>query len=378
MRATTPPVPVPFTVLDYADRLTRTVDEALAAGLDGVVVTPGPELAWLTGYRPMAVTARLTVLVLTPGLVPTLLVPMLERREAEAAAGADNLEIVDWPDVANPYRLVGMLLQPNGTFGISDSAQSIHLLELLKEGPDRRFRPLSLRLPMLRAVKDDNEIDRLMMASAAVDAAYREIVRVRFAGRRECDIATDLARLLEYFGHEQVDFTVVGSGPQGANPHHQAGERIIRRGDAVVLAFSGLVHGYASGTTRTVSVGRPRPDVSHVHHVVRAAQEAAFLAVRPGVRCEEIDRAARAVAADAGYAEYFVHRTGHGIGMTAHEPPYLVEGERLPLQPGMCFSIEPGIYLPGRFGVRLEDVVVVTETGGLRFNNTQRDLRVVV
>ena len=371
---TTTTVPVPFTVDDYADRLIHTIDQALAAGLDGVVVTPGPELVWLTGYRPPASTERLTALVVTPGLVPALLVPVLERPDAEAAAGADNLEIVDWPDIADPYQLVGMLLRPNGTFGISDSARSIHLLELLKDEPDRCFRPLSLRLPMLRAVKDDNEIARLMMASAAADAAYREIVHVRFAGRRECDIAADLARLLEYFGHEQTDIRVAGSGPGGANRRDGAGERIIRPGDAVMLDFGGLMHGYGSGTTRTVSVGKRHPEVSHVHHVVRAAQEAAFLAVRPGVRCEEIDRAARAVIADAGYGEYFVHSTGHGVGLSTHEPPYLVEGERQPLQPGMCLSIGPGIHLPGRFGVRIEDVVVVTEAGGLRLNNTERGL----
>jgi Xaa-Pro aminopeptidase len=174
-----------------------------------------------------------------------------------------------------------------------------------------------------------------------------------------------------------VDFTVVGSGPNGANPHHQAGDRVIEPGDTVVLDFGGLMHGYGSDTTRTVSVGPPSPEVQHVHDIVRAAQQAAFEAVHPGVPCAEIDRTARAVIAEAGYANRFIHRTGHGIGVTTHEPPYLVEGEEQRLVPGMCFSIEPGIYLPGRFGVRIEDIVTVTETGAQRLNNTDRALLVV-
>jgi Xaa-Pro aminopeptidase len=230
---------------------------------------------------------------------------------------------------------------------------------------------------MLRAVKDEHELSRLAAAGAAADAAYGEILGVPFAGRRETDVAADLAALLRRFGHEQVDFTVVGSGPNGANPHHEAGDRIIRPGDAVVLDFGGLRHGYGSDTTRTVCVGEPAPELREVHAVVRAAQQAAFEAVRPGVPCEEIDAVARRVITDAGYGPRFIHRTGHGIGVTTHEPPYIVAGEDRPLVPGMCFSIEPGVYLAGRFGVRIEDIVTVTEDGGHRFNDTDRALATV-
>jgi len=228
-----------------------------------------------------------------------------------------------------------------------------------------------------RGVKDSNELARLTAAGAAADAAYGEIVGVTFAGRRETEVAADLAALLRQFGHEQVDFTVVGSGPNGANPHHEAGSRVIQSGDAIVLDFGGLMNGYGSDTTRTVCVGDPSPDVREVHDVVREAQQAAFEAVRPGVSCQEIDRVARGVIARAGFGEQFIHRTGHGIGVTTHEPPYMVEGEEQPLVPGMCFSIEPGIYLAGRFGVRIEDIVTVTEDGGRRLNNTDHALRVV-
>jgi D-alanyl-D-alanine dipeptidase len=174
-----------------------------------------------------------------------------------------------------------------------------------------------------------------------------------------------------------VDFTVVGSGPNGANPHHEIGPRIIEDGDMVVLDFGGLKHGYGSDTTRTVHVGEPTAEEREVHDVVRHAQQAGFEAVRPGVECQEIDRVSRAVITEAGYGDYFIHRVGHGIGLTTHEPPYMVEGETHILHPGMCFSIEPGIYLPGRFGVRIEDIVTVVPDGGRRLNQTSHEMRIV-
>ncbi len=191
------------------------------------------------------------------------------------------------------------------------------------------------------------------------------------------DLAMGETALLRKHGHSQVDFTVVGSGPNGASPHHEMGERIIEEGDMVVLDFGGIKDGYGSDTTRTVHVGPPTDEEREVFEIVRRAQQAGFEAVRPGVACQEVDRAARKVIADAGYGEYFIHRVGHGIGTTTHEPPYMIEGEEHPIEPGMCFSIEPGIYLPGRFGVRIEDIVVATEDGGVRLNNTDRRMRIV-
>jgi Xaa-Pro aminopeptidase len=312
--------------------------------------------------------------VLSRGQEPTLVVPALEHPDAAAAPGAAALTLRDWRDGADPYLLVGPLLKPGGTFGVSDSTWSLHLLGLQRSLPRTGFEALTGCLPMLRAVKDAHELDRLAAAGAAADAAYGEILTVPFAGRRELDVAADLAGLLRRFGHEQVDFTVVGSGPNGANPHHEAGERVIADGDTVVLDFGGLLHGYGSDTTRTVTVGSPAEQVREVHAVVREAQQAAFEAVRPGVSCQEIDRVARRVITRAGYGEQFIHRTGHGIGVTTHEPPYIVEGEEQPLVPGMCFSIEPGVYLPDRFGVRIEDIVTVTTDGGRRLNNTDHAL----
>jgi Xaa-Pro aminopeptidase len=377
MTTINPPVPPPFTNEDFVARMRRVVSAGAEKGLAGVIVTPGPDLVWLTGYQPTAITERLTMLVLSTENEPKLLVPILERPDAEAAAGAGSVSLIDWEDGSDPYEVAVQLLRSDGEFGISDSAWAMHLLGLQRALPGSRYRSLTERLPMMRAVKDSNELMRLAAAGEAADSAYGEIVQRRFAGRRETEVAADLADLLREFGHEQVDFTVVGSGPNGANPHHEAGDRVIEPGDAVVLDFGGLRFGYGSDTTRTVCVGEPTSQIREVHEVVRRAQQAGVDAVRPGVSCQEIDRAARKIISDAGYGEQFIHRTGHGIGVTTHEPPYMVEGEEQPLVPGMCFSVEPGIYLAGKFGVRIEDIVTVTSEGGKRLNNTDHGLRAV-
>lgn len=370
--------PAPFTAEDYRARMARAADSAAAAGLAGVLVAPGPDLVYLTGYQPTAITERLTVLVIAPGRDPVLVVPTLEAPDAAKAAGAAALTLRDWTDGKDPYAVTAPLLDVSGRFGVSDNAWAMHLLGLQQTLPDTSYVSLTEALPMLRAVKDEAELARIATAGAAADQAYGEILKVRFAGRKETEVAADLAALLMESGHSQVDFTVVGSGPNGANPHHEAGDRTIERGDMVVLDFGGLKHGYGSDTTRTVHVGEPTDEERRVHDLVREAQQAGFDAVRAGAACQDVDRAARKVITDAGYGEYFIHRTGHGIGVTTHEPPYMIEGEELPILPGMCFSIEPGVYLPGRFGVRIEDIVTLTEDGtGRRFNNTSREMAIV-
>ncbi|MEV7521070.1 aminopeptidase P family protein [Streptomyces sp. NPDC091371] len=369
--------PAPFTADDYSARMAAAAQTAADAGLAGLLIAPGPDLAHLTGYRPTAETERLTLLVLAAGQDPVLVVPALEAPDAAKAAGAPALTLRDWTDGKNPYAVTAALLDVAGRFGVSDNTWALHLLRLQRELPATSYVPLTDSLPMLRAVKDDRELERLAAAGQAADAAYEQILHVPFAGRRETDVAEDLAALLRVHGHSQVDFTVVGSGPNGANPHHEAGERVIRHGDMIVLDFGGLRYGYGSDISRTVHVGEPTAEEQRVHDIVREAQRAGVAAVRPGATCQDVDRAARAVITEFGYGDRFIHRTGHGIGVTTHEPPYMVEGEEQPLVPGMCFSVEPGIYLPGRFGVRIEDIVTVTEDGSRSFNNAPRELAVV-
>jgi len=357
--------------------MTRATAEAAGLGLSGVLVTPGPDLLYFAGYAPIAITERITMLAIQHSRPPSMIVPVLERPGAESAPGAEALALRDWADGEDAYGAAAGMLDPGGTYAISDSAWAMHVLGLQKALPDARFVSMTDALPMLRAVKDAEELDRLAAAGAAVDAAFGQIVTARFAGRREAEIAHELADLLIAHGHSMVEFTIVASGPNGANPHHEESDRVIQDGDMVVLDFGGIKDGYASDTTRTVHVGEPTDEESEVYEVVRRAQQAAFEAVRPGVACQDVDRAARQVIADAGYGERFIHRTGHGIGLTVHEPPYMVAGETRPIEPGMCFSIEPGIYLPGRFGVRVEDIVAATEEGARRLNHSSRELRIV-
>ncbi|HKB20160.1 MAG TPA: Xaa-Pro peptidase family protein [Gaiellaceae bacterium] len=367
----------PFTADDFEARMERAGTSAQEAGLSGLLVTPGPDLLYLTGYAPMAVTERLTMLVLTADREPAMIVPVLERPDAESAPGSSKLTFSDWADGSDPYEAAAPLLDPKGRYAISDAAWAMHLLGLQSRLPESEYVAMTEALPMLRAIKDADELERMTAAGEAADAAFYDILKVQFSGRKETEIGADLADALEAHGHSTIEFTVVGSGPNGANPHHDLGERVIEEGDMVVLDFGGIVDGYSSDTTRTVHVAEPTDEERGVHEIVREAQWAGYDAVRPGVACQEIDRAARKVISDAGYGEQFIHRTGHGIGLTSHEPPYMVEGEDLPLEAGMCFSIEPGIYLRDRFGVRIEDIVTVTGAGARRLNNTPRELQIV-
>jgi Xaa-Pro aminopeptidase len=360
----------------YADRRLRALEAAEAAGLGGILVSPGPDLTYLTAYTPPPLE-RLTLLVLSTGADPTLVVPTLERPLAESAAGAPGLTMLDWRDGRDdPYGIVAAMLG-SGRYAVTDRTWASHLLALERAAPDRSFVATGEAVPLLRAVKDANEIQRLRAVAHGADAAFADVIELPFAGRAETDVAAELDRLLRDHGHQRVDFTIVGSGPNAASGHHEPGERRIEPGDAVVMDFGGMRDDYCSDITRTVFVGEPSPEEREVYAIVRAAQQAAFEAVRPGVAAEEVDRAARAVITDAGYGERFVHRTGHGIGLEIHEPPYIVEGNRTPLEAGMTFSDEPGIYLEGRFGVRIEDQVAVTAQGAERLNEASRELTVV-
>ena len=361
------------------DRLQARLESALAqvaeAGLSGLLVTPGPDLGYLIGYAPMPLE-RLTVLVLAPGRDPVLLVPALERPAALASPARALVEVVGWTDAEDAYEAAARLV-PAGRVALSDQTWASHVLGLQRAVEEASFTTAGTELPLLRAVKDADELAALRAVGAAADAAFADIIGVRFEGRREIDVAADLAAALRAHGHETVDFTIVGSGPNAASPHHDVSERTIIAGDAVVLDFGGHMAGYCSDITRTVAVGEPGDDLRRVHEVVRAAQQAAVDAVRPGVPCEDVDHAARAVIEEAGYGDRFIHRTGHGIGLEVHEPPYIIGGNTTPLQAGMAFSVEPGIYLPERLGVRIEDIVTVTQDGVERFNEAPRALTVV-
>lgn len=365
-----------MTASRYEERMTRVGRVAADEGFDAVVVAPSPDLEYLTGYAPMPLE-RPTLLVLRPGVAPTILVPALERPLAAACPAAGVIELVSWSDGVDPYDEAARLLPTTGRVATGDRLWASHLLGLQSAAPGLAFARASPVVGRVRAVKDEDELDALRRAAAAADATFEEICTQGFVDRREEEVASDLARLLVANGHTRAEFTIVASGPNSASPHHEPGARSIARSDAVVMDFGGEVDGYFSDTTRTVVAGEPSDALTGVHELVRSAQEAAVATVRPGVEIQEIDRAARRVIEAAGYGERFIHRTGHGIGREVHEPPYAIEGDRTILEPGMTFSVEPGIYLEGRFGVRIEDIVVVTEDGVERLNRSPRDLRVV-
>jgi Xaa-Pro aminopeptidase len=354
----------------------QAADEAERQGFAALVVAPSPDLRYLVGYEPMPLE-RLTALVIMPGADPILLVPELERPLAESAPAGDLLAIDGWIDGVDPYERAGRMLPSEGRVAVGDRLWSSHLLGLERVRPDLAFSPGSPVMGRLRAVKDPDELDALRHAARAADETFRQVVQLPFVGRREEEVAADLARLLVEHGHRTAGFTIVASGPNGASPHHEAGGRTIVPKDTVVMDFGGELAGYFSDTTRTVAVLEPSDGLEAIFAVVRDAQSAAVEAVRPGVTTDSIDAAARGVIDEAGYGELFIHRTGHGIGLEIHEPPYVVAGDGTVLEPGVTFSVEPGIYLAGRFGVRIEDIVAVTDDGVERLNRSTRDLTIV-
>jgi Xaa-Pro aminopeptidase len=360
----------------HLDRIRRAILEAGQRDLDALVVSPSPDLAYLTGYDPMPLE-RPTLLVLRRERDPALLVPELERPLAAASPMGEHLELVPWLDGADPYEAAGKLLIGTARVAVADRLWASHLIGLQRALPGASFSPASAVLGRLRSVKDSSELEALRRAARAADETFREILAMSFEGRSEEAVAHDLAELLVRHGHAKAEFTIVASGPHAASPHHEPGDRTILPRDAVVMDFGGELGGYLSDTTRTVVVGEAPEGFGQAYAAVQEAQAAAVDAVRPGVRAEEIDRAARVVIEAAGYAERFIHRTGHGIGLELHEPPYMVEGDRTVLEPGMTFSVEPGVYLEGRFGIRIEDIVAVTEDAVERLNRSTRDLQVV-
>jgi len=286
------------------------------------------------------------------------------------------VNVLPWSDGEDPFVLIANAVRGAGapTIAIGESSWAGWLLRLQALLPQAHWRSAAMLLRELRMRKDAQEVALLQAASAAADQVLAQIIQQPFIGRTEADLAEEIVQRMKAAGHETTDFAIVGSGPNGASPHHTASNRLMQKGDAVVLDFGGVfLGGYCSDITRTVHLGPPSPEYLQVYQIVQQAQETAFQAVRPGLPCQDVDRAARDVIAQAGYGDYFTHRVGHGIGLDGHEEPYLVAGNTLPLEAGMTFSIEPGIYLPGRFGVRIEDIVVCTDIGGRRLNQVSRE-----
>jgi Xaa-Pro aminopeptidase len=362
----------------YAHRLSAAAARARAAGLAGLIITPGYDLRYLTGSRAQTFE-RLTALVVSASGESTVVLPRMELAALRESAVADlGLVVRDWVDGEDPYRLVAQALGgAPAASAVTDSMPALHLLplaEMLGVVPVLAAGVLAA----LRMVKDVHEIEVLRTAGAAIDRVHAQVPRFLRPGRTEAEVAADITNAIVAEGHSEAAFVIVGSGPHGADPHHECSERELQPGDIVVVDIGGPVEpGYNSDCTRTYSLGEPDPEVAGQYAVLQRAQAAAVAAVRPGVRAEAVDAAAREVLEHAGLADYFVHRTGHGIGLSVHEEPYIVAGNDQPLAEGMAFSVEPGIYLPGQWGARIEDIVIVTADGALPVNTRPHDLTVV-
>ena len=339
-------------------------------GVDVALLSVGSDLPYLTGYTAMPLE-RLTMLVVPSDGEATLVVPKLEAPRVEPG----RFQIHPWSETEDPIAIVTRLAGRPAVAAIGDQTWSVFLVELLSRMTDTTFVPASEVMSELRIIKSADEIASLRAAAEAVDRVLTRIPEeIALAGSTERQVARRITEMVIEEGHQSAEFWIVASGPNAASPHHEPGERVVDRGDSVILDFGGKLDGYCSDVSRTFSVGPPSPKLREVHAVVLEAQAAGRAAARPGEPCEVVDAAARSVIEDAGYAEYFIHRTGHGIGMDAHEHPYLVAGNDRLLEPGMAFSIEPGIYLPGELGVRIEDICVATDGVVDTLNQADRSL----
>lgn len=362
-----------------AERIARARLAAEAAGLDALLITPGADLRYLTGYDALPLE-RLTCLVLPTRGEPFLVVPQLEKPAAQASpAGALGLDLADWGETQDPYALIAARLPAGASrIGLSDQmwAQKVFALRDALPGCEQRLAgPV---LSRLRARKSPGEIEALRRAGNAIDQVHRRMGEWLRPGRTEREVGRDVAQAILDAGHARADFVIVASGPNGASAHAQLSDRVIGAGDPVVVDIGGTMpDGYCSDSTRNYCLGPPPAEYARYHAVLREAQSAQTGAVRPGITAQELDAIGRELIARAGYGESFTHRTGHGIGLETHEEPYIVAGSPQPLEPGMAFSVEPGIYLSGRHGARIEDIVVCTADGGERLNRTTRDLVVL-
>jgi Xaa-Pro aminopeptidase len=364
-----------------ARRAARVRDRMTELGVDVLLLSVGPDLPYLTGYEAMPLE-RLTMLVLPREGDATLVVPRLEA--PRVVERPDVFRLRPWEETEDPIAIVASLAGPAGRVAIGDRTWARFVLDLQRALPATDFTRAVDVVGPLRAVKEPGEVEALRRAAEAVDrvAAALQGGDIALAGRTEAEVSAELGHRIVAEGHQRVNFAIVAAGENAASPHHEAGERVITPGDVVLCDFGGTMLdadgvGYCSDITRCVHVGEPPDEVASAYAVLQAAQQAAVAAAKVGTACEDVDATARGMIAEAGFGEQFIHRTGHGIGVEEHEDPYIVSGNTTPLAPGHAFSVEPGIYVPGRFGLRLEDIVVAADAGPDALNKADHSLSTI-
>ncbi|MGE3619343.1 MAG: M24 family metallopeptidase [Acidimicrobiia bacterium] len=365
----------------FAERVGRVRAAMDEQGVDVVLLSVGPDLPYLTGYEAMPLE-RLTMLVLPRDGDATLVVPRLEA--PRVVPRPEVFALRAWDETADPVALVAELAGRAAVAAIGDRTWARFLVELQHALPATGWRRASAVVGPIRARKDEAEVAALRRAGQAADrvAAQLQAGDIVLAGRTEAEVSADLGRRLLAEGHHRVNFAIVAAGANAASPHHEPGERVIAEGEVVLCDFGGTMPGpdgvgYCSDITRCVSLGAPPAEVAEAYAVLREAQQAAVASAVVGTPCEEVDATARRLIAAAGHGDHFIHRTGHGIGIEEHEDPYVVAGNATRLEPGHAFSVEPGIYVPGRFGLRLEDIVVAAAAGPDPLNRADHDLVVL-
>ncbi|MGH9132249.1 MAG: M24 family metallopeptidase [Acidimicrobiales bacterium] len=365
-----------------AGRMAAVRRRMVEVGVEALLVSLGADLPWLTGYEAMPLE-RLTMLVLPADGEATLVVPALEAPRVRPDDALFRLR--PWGETEDPVGIVAAMVGGRRNLAVSDRTWATFVLGLQSALPGAAWGPASRVTAGLRAVKDSGEVAALLAAAEAADrvAGALQADEVRLIGRTEAAVSAELGARLRAEGHERVNFAIVGSGPNSASPHHEAGSRRVEPGELVVCDFGGILSladgepGYCSDITRTVVTGEPSAEIAETYAVLQAAQSAAVRQALVGRSGAAVDAVARAVITEAGHGGHFIHRTGHGIGLEEHEAPYLVEGNEVGLSAGNAFSIEPGIYLPGRWGMRLEDIVVATDAGPNSLNRANHALAVV-
>lgn len=361
----------------YAERLARTRRRMDELEVEVLLLSVGADLPWLTGYRAMPLE-RLTMLVVPAEGDATLVVPRLEA--PRVVDQPDIFTLVDWEETDDPVALVAGLAGDSTVVAVGDRTWARFVVELQALLPSARWRAAGMVTGPLRAVKDAAEVASLRAASAAADrvAAALQAGEIPLVGRSEAEVSADLGQRLLAEGHARVNFAIVAAGPNAASPHHDAGPRVIEPGEVVLCDFGGtMADGYCSDITRCVHTGEPPSEFRNLYRVLEEAQAAAVEAAVVGTPCEDVDAVARRIITEGGYGPQFVHRTGHGIGLDEHEDPYLVGGNCEALVSGHAFSVEPGIYVEGRFGARIEDIVVATDAGPEPLNRVPHGLAVV-
>ncbi|MEM7337391.1 MAG: M24 family metallopeptidase [Actinomycetota bacterium] len=359
---------------DFADRWRRLTDRLSAAGADALLLGGGADLEYLTGYHAMPLE-RLTALVgRTDDERPTLLVPELERARVTPN---DAFTTITWSELENPVTRALEVLGGCSSVVISDDLWATHVLSLTRQRPELEVRTVAESIVGIRAVKAPAEMEALQAVGALADKVMAQVQdgTIPLVGRTEAEIATSISEQLLAVGHESVQFVIVASGPNSASPHHHPGDRVVERNEMVLFDFGGTHAGYNSDTTRCVHTGPIPDDVRAAYDALMEAQQRAVEAATTGNRLCDVDIAARSVLSDAGHGEAFVHRTGHGIGTEVHEQPYVTGANTAPIEVGHAFSIEPGVYYEGRWGMRLEDIVVIGRDGdAIRCNHSIREL----